>query len=143
MILASVDPGADYYAISYFENGRLIRVAMQPTNVNIDGADELAIERMRMQPGPLAQQNDVLDVAQSAGWVARSAECPVTWYAPHQWKGSVPKTTHQEKIKACLDFREKALIEHLPKTKLKHILDAVGIGLFHLNRMTREGQAIT
>lgn len=58
---------------------------------------------------------------------------------PQDWKGMVPKATHQPKILACLSPEELALVEAVMPPSLRHnVIDAVGIGLHDVGRLTKE-----
>lgn len=58
----------------------------------------------------------------------------VIHYLPREWKGQVPKTIHQTRIKKALAPEEIAKIS-APKSLLHNVYDAVGLGLFRLGRM--------
>jgi hypothetical protein len=58
-------------------------------------------------------------------------------YVPAKWKGQVPKDIHNKRILARLDAEERAILDAVKcPASLKHnVIDAVGIGLFHLGRI--------
>jgi hypothetical protein len=62
----------------------------------------------------------------------------ITWYYPKTWKGNVDKAAHQPRILSTLSDVERACITTVRAKALMHnVIDAVGIGLFHLGRMDR------
>lgn len=59
----------------------------------------------------------------------------VTTYKPREWKGQVPKDVMFRRITSKLSGDEIDRIPPLSKTRLSHVYDAVGIGLYHLGRL--------
>ncbi len=89
-------------------------------------------------------------------------------YLPAEWKGQIQKPVHHERIWAALSSAERAIVAdtfqdpeiqilaarrkgalsrwarssnaHYPaNSRLPDVLDAVGLGLFHLGRITKDG----
>jgi hypothetical protein len=58
-------------------------------------------------------------------------------YLPREWKGQIPKDKHQPRIISRLDKEETAVLNAVrcPKGKLHNVVDAIGVGLFHLGRI--------
>jgi hypothetical protein len=56
-------------------------------------------------------------------------------YQPRAWKGQVKKEVHHPRILAQLAEEEKAAILEKRKTYIHNVYDAVGLGLFELERM--------
>lgn len=91
------------------------------------------------QGGAKASPRALLDVAAAAGAVA--ASCGLTKcirVKPAEWKGQVPKESHNERVLARLSQDEKAVFErwvlHGP-AKENDVIDAIGIGLWAIGRM--------
>jgi len=84
--------------------------------------------------------NDLIKVAVQAGqWIERAKLYGASVYRhlPQEWKGQVPKNVHHERILAALSPAESARIPKLPKADAHNMLDAIGLGLFHLGRISR------
>lgn len=64
---------------------------------------------------------------------------------PAEWKGSLPKEVHHERILRTLSAEEQARIcwPSAKKTLGHNVLDAVGLGLFALGRVKRAGRRKT
>ena len=59
----------------------------------------------------------------------------VTSYTPQAWKGQVPKDIMVERIRGRLLDAELSTLPEYPKSKMHNVIDAIGIGLKHLNRL--------
>lgn len=70
-------------------------------------------------------------------WIERVQAVRVTEVYPSQWKGNVPKETHNARVLDKLAADERALVPSLPPSKLHNVIDAIGLGLFALGRMGR------
>lgn len=84
--------------------------------------------------------NDLIKVAVQAGqWIERARLYGASVYRqlPQEWKGQVPKETHHKRILAVLNPTELARLPKLPKSDAHNMLDAIGLGLFHLGRISR------
>lgn len=79
---------------------------------------------------------DLLEVAGVVGAVAYGVHATKrTRFLPREWKGQVPKETHNRRILAKLHKDEVENIETCPESLRHNVVDAVGIGLFYLGRM--------
>ncbi len=59
------------------------------------------------------------------------------WVLPREWKPNLPKEVHQPRILATLTPAERRLVDALrPKSLVHNAIDAVGIGLNRLGRLT-------
>lgn len=134
---SAVDPGVNYYAAARFTWKRVTHVLLVKGNeaVHPQGCG-LVIEMPQVYRTGQARLKDVAELAFSAGAVAARYE-NVVRYLPSEWKGQVPKKLHQERIMAALDPGECEVLDGCKKKDLTHILDAVGLGLFHLGRLGR------
>lgn len=149
--LVSIDPG-ECTGGAYFVDGVLIWAGVLSL---LDGshtamhADRLAIEVMYIRPPDLQGKpeivakrlNDLLSVNIHVGQWIRSVNAAHTRrLPPHAWKGGLSKERHQPRITEALSDAERALLPRLSDTKLHNVIDAIGIGLFDLGRMTRGGR---
>lgn len=100
---------------------------------------ELIVEIPRVYPyGGKGDPNDLIDLAVKAGEVRGrfSWQRSVEVY-PRTWKGTAPKHIHQQRIIKALAKEELTLLPKTPRSrKLDHnMIDAVGLGLWHLGRL--------
>lgn len=81
---------------------------------------------------------DLIELAGVVGAVAVSM--PVRTrkhFLPREWKGQTPKPVHNRRVLKRLDVEESlAFDKAIPKSLLNNAIDAVGLGLFHLGRMS-------
>ena len=127
----SMDPGVKYYAAACWHGATLIGADMYP--INVDHIHSLGvIEMPQIYKGGKARKSDIADLIFAAGRLADRYEDYVL-YLPANWKGQQPKKAHHKKILAALTDVERALMDGMKKGTLKHVLDAVGLGLHHLN----------
>lgn len=102
----------------------------------------IIIEHPRIYPGVSEKNpNDLLDV------VAVGAACgallqeigpfPTTVF-PSEWKGTVKKSVMTERIKKALSPEELKRCRFTNKSDDSDMLDAVGIGLWHLGRLNKK-----
>jgi hypothetical protein len=147
--LVAIDPGENTGG-AYFVDGVLVWSGLLSL---LDGAhtamraDRLAIEVMyihqndlRGQSAPVVakRMNDLLSVNIHAGqWIRSINAAHTRRLFPHQWKGGLDKATHQPRILDALTPDERATIPKLAASKLHNVIDAIGIGLFALERMGR------
>lgn len=125
----SYDPGVAYYARAHWCGAQLIACGLHPIG-EVVHASLGVIEMPQVWKNGKARKSDVLNLTFAAGRLADRCEDHVLYW-PVSWKGNVPKKVHHEQILACLTEYERTL---LPKKKgeLKHVLDAIGVGLHHL-----------
>lgn len=57
---------------------------------------------------------------------------------PHKWKGSLDGEVMAKRIEGRLSSEERQTIEPCPPSLRHNVLDAVGIGLWHLGRLERK-----
>lgn len=145
MILA-VDPGATTGWAYFHPTGKLSCAGYEKHKLFLgycfDDEDlELVVEIPRVYPyGGKGDPNDLIDLAVKAGEIRgrfswqRSIEAH-----PATWKGSVPKDVHHRRVLAALSAEEVALLPKTPRSKKydHNMLDAVGLGLWHLGRLRR------
>ena len=97
------------------------------------------IYSLRQSKGGLKGQNDLIDLAVSAGEVIgvhRTQSTEIVIYRPREWKGQVPKEVMTRRIKGKVDEEERARLD-LPRAESKHhnVWDGVGIGLKYWGRL--------
>lgn len=87
-------------------------------------------------------QNDLIELAAVAGAVQgkfylnpfKGLEAHVS-YLPAQWKGQVPKEIHNRRVMESLTEAERNVIDECPPSLLHNVIDGIGIGLFHLQKL--------
>lgn len=137
----SIDPGVVYCACAWWFDKALdeVDIVHRETwvqDLRHDGYGTMAIiERPQIYRHGKAKTKDVEGLLIASGEIASQFD-QVVWYRPAMWKGQQSKTAHHKKIRAALTQEELKVLEKRSKTELKHILDAVGLGLFHLGRLT-------
>lgn len=100
------------------------------------------IEKPVSYPMDKVDANDLITLAIRVGeWKAYLEQlgAEIELVKPRTWKGTVPKTIHNDRIVALLTEEEKALMPKRPRAKTydHNMLDAVGIGLWKLQRSPR------
>ena len=79
---------------------------------------------------------DLLELAGVVGAVAAVIGAGrATGYLPRVWKGQVPKAVMCRRIEDRLSDDEKDAVEKCPASLRHNVLDAIGIGLYHLGRL--------
>lgn len=111
---------------------------------------EIVCERPVIYRHSKADPNKIITLAINAGQRVQAAlkdnlDALVTWYEPRQWKGQIPKTKKlkdynvYKNVKKTLNAFENAELERalsdVSEKECFDIVDAVGIGLYHLQRM--------
>ena len=159
--LVGIDPGTRALGACLFQDGRLVSarasvargIGALPSLVAYHAGNlrdyagkcpEVAIELMRWRPkDPRSQANDLIDVQTVGMVVAGSCRNRIHLYPATTWKGSVPKPVHHKRIREALELEEARILDAAlsvaPARHRKEILDALGIGLFHLKRTNRSG----
>lgn len=97
--------------------------------------DVYAVEVMQVYKGNYKNPNDLIQVA--ACGAAIGAALPIKeahGYYPREWKGNVPKAIHNERTMNRISEAEKKVIQRTPGYLMNNVIDAIGIGLFHLER---------
>lgn len=166
--LVSVDPGKLKCAFAFFDAGRLSAVELEtPLLARHFPDDKTIIEKPDRQDSDVPL-GDIIDLCIAAGRC--DPHGTAEWVAPRAWKGTVKKpithmrvwrnlTTAERAVVAAYAKRtpeaiEKKILEacqRLARTgkvteyswKLHNVLDAVGIGLWRLGRLGRQGPVKT
>jgi hypothetical protein len=96
----------------------------------------LIIEKPQIYPGPRQENpNNLLDLSGVGGFIAGcvGADHFMT-VLPRQWKGTIPKAQMTARIESKLTPVERGRVIRVG-AKDHNTLDAVGIGLYYLNRL--------
>jgi len=144
--LITIDPGKTI-GLACFESGELVSVDEHKPKRLLDAARfialccpyipfDLAIELPQVYPVQRwkGDPNDLITVALQAGVILGAVYAYIaTLYIikPSEWKGSTPKAISKERTLAKLTAGERA---HVQKKSSTHIMDAIGLGLWILNR---------
>ena len=139
--ILSIDPGAEYYAYAEWYDGRLKGAGLLgiDTPFALIGFPVVVIEKPRVydrsaRDKAAAKGGSVVDLAIAVGRLVERAPYAVELVLPETWKGQTPKRVHHPRILASLTSGERSLLEGMRKKDLGHVLDAIGIGLYHLNK---------
>lgn len=153
--LLAVDPGTTALGWAWFTDGRLYQCSLlrakntqEMTQVIkhtfLPSTQELVIERPQLYVfgRAKADPNKVAQVTFIAGVTAgRTSHGKLFLPYPGEWKGQVPKSIHNERVLEVLEARERAIYDKESKAwpaSLRHnILDAIGLGLWHLRRIRK------
>jgi len=84
-------------------------------------------------PGDPADLIELAGVVGAVGYAIRSMKS--SSYLPRSWKGQVPKDVMCARIEGRLSPEEKAAIRPCPTSLRHNVLDAIGVGLFHIGRL--------
>jgi hypothetical protein len=161
MILVAIDPGEDA-GVAVFVGGRLVAarlvdgrtargVVTHADLVDVSGPAEVVVELPQAYTGGRSRApiHDLVTLAYRAGRLAQAAEAALrpgvrevttetVW--PAQWKGSVDKRVVNARVAALLNEAETAAVRAAAAGARAHnVLDAVGLGLWRLKRMSRGG----
>lgn len=138
----AIDPGADQgWAI--FNKGKLEKCGLGlPEDEDFKGIKAAIIEMPMIYPRSKAKPNDIITLAFRAGKTAGLLQVvlgvQVETVTPTTWKGQVPKEIHHARINKALSVPEllilHTLTEGVPKTKAHNMIDAVGLGLYAVDR---------
>jgi hypothetical protein len=106
--------------------------------IYIENKDLLIIEHPRVYPGmPKTDLNDLLDVCGVGAAVAQQLDgLPIQTVFPSEWKGTMKKQAMLERIASKLTPGELSVVQQTNKSDTEDILDAVGIGLWKLGRLS-------
>lgn len=156
--LVAIDPGLRECGVAEFLDGELTRcdaivchhgegpvqwVATADALAEWIGdviVDELAIEYMVTRRGRRDAHDALIQLSQVSGatysMVRADASSAIK---PAEWTKSRPKKVNHRRVRKRLDDDETAALtaglKRAPKANAKEVLDAVGIGLFVLNRL--------
>jgi len=134
----SIDPGKHGVGLASWSGSTLLEARYVPTEVRLSDVDLVVCEVPQIYPMEKwkGDPNDLIDVAVVAGMHLAKGLRQVM-VRPREWKGSVPKTIHNNRVLTQLDPLKKAMVDVIPKTLRHNVVDAIGLGLWYLN--TRKG----
>lgn len=151
----AVDPGKNILSAAYFRDGALAEatcirgegplycVALMNNWLVFDvdapsSFDTLIVESQQIYRHSKGDPNDLLPLAFQAGAVMH-AVCAAEKLSPlpRAWKGTVKKEIMTARILSKLSPAERTVIDTVkcPKSLLHNVVDAAGIGLWHLGRL--------
>ena len=144
--LVAIDPGKVNMGWAQYRDGVLVAcglthahspVAHARALAHLEGPDVLVLEQMA--PRDLPNAADLIAVAHSGAYVAGVLRPAVLfWPTALEWKGSVPKRIHHDRIAAKLSPDERAVVAEAAvrhaASLLHNVWDAVGLGLWGLRR---------
>lgn len=99
----------------------------------------VVVETMRYRPGrEKGNPQNILEVQGVAAAIAFRCGRPgeITGYEPQVWKGTVEKSVMTDRILRRLSESECSTIPALAASVLHNVVDACGLGLFHLGRLS-------
>ena len=104
----------------------------------------VAIETMRHRPGrEKGNPQNILEVQGVAAAIAftccsydAAGKSVIAGYEPQVWKGTVKKDVMLKRIFGRLSATEAEVLPEVSASLLHNVLDACGIGLYHLGRLT-------
>lgn len=158
--LLAIDPGVRALGGAFFRDGTLLEARCSIAREGSLGAcvirhlstfhgitahrPDVALELMRIRAkDSRSRPDDLIDVQAAGSALAGACRSRVTFYPPSEWKAGVPKTIHHKRLLGALVAEERLALDcalsTTPKSHHKEILDALGIGLYHLSRTTRGG----
>jgi hypothetical protein len=155
--LLALDPGIRGIGVAYFDSG-VLRYANYLKNPVLEGdgpeawfgmadavyaelksremrVDAYACEYPQIYRVSKGDPNALIPLAAvsaACGAVLPIQKC--VGFLPRQWKGQLKKEKHHPMILAALSEAERATILETRKTLVHNVIDAVGIGLFYLER---------
>ena len=168
-MLLAIDPGLDVGWALFLDTGRLLACGLGDPRIHeLHKASEIRdviIEHPFVYPrGQTKDPNAIVKLAIGAGeWAGTYRQwAQIEYVLPWQWKGSVPKVIHHERLLAILSTDELEVFKKgtktytkmhvsassvkdgyapaprkMPASKKHNVLDAIGLGLFFLGRAVR------
>lgn len=136
--LVAIDPGKEA-GIAYFEKGLLVNAEL--VNNALDHRDReraavLVVEIPVIYPHSPADPASLVKVAFSAGLLVGFFHVDeLIKIDPHGWKGDRPKDVDNRYTMSKLGPVEVTIVNtSTSRGKLHNVIDAVGLGLWHLGR---------
>lgn len=159
-MLISIDPGLRHCTAAFFENKKLIRTLwvdnpqkkLRGPKAWVDMAGELSyqvalakqfstverltvvLEMQQVYGGRFAK--DLIELASVTGAIAHCfSGDTLVGYLPKEWTRGRKKPVHNEHTLKALTSEELKRLAQVAKSLQHNIIDAVGIGLYHLGRL--------
>lgn len=141
--LVSVDPG-EHMGFAVFRDGTLWQCGLG--GYGLPPGCEFVIEKPCVYPRSKADPNDLITLAVRVGeelGAAKRLGLRTRTVLPREWKRSVSKEIMLDRITAHLAADEREVFAEnvvgVARCRVNNVLDAIGIGLFHLGRMRPGG----
>jgi hypothetical protein len=133
---ASIDIAVAQSYVASFERGNLTAIrVMTPRSLFVP----VIVEKPQRYDHRtnIAKRRDIEDLARVArAWQATNPGCEARY--PREWKGQVPKPVTMRRVRRALSAVEMAVlkraIQTYPKISPDNFFDAVGLGLWRLER---------
>jgi hypothetical protein len=118
--------------------GEIARRAYQMAENNASPMDTIVCEIPQIYKTSPGDPNDLVAVAMVAGALCAAIPCKkIETFWPAEWKGQVPKAIHHKRLMGKLSAAELTIVKEAKITageRVHNILDAVGLGVWHLAR---------
>ena len=151
----AIDPGKLNLGWSVFSYGKFAGCGVSRVGKDTDFAqghinnldwcspvDKVVVEEMQIVKGWTKRADDILTIKGIADRVAGYFRCEVVYVKPNTWRGTCPKHIGFLRIEKALELDELASYEDclnaMPKSIREHAKDAVGIGLYGVDRSIKK-----
>ena len=160
MRIVAVDPGTRLCGTCVFLDGKPVQAGIvrskletvearaieMATKIHVAAhTDIIIVERPVIYPGSRERDNDIVELALSAGLLAgylisfcslsRGGHATnVLTPTPREWKGTMPKHIHHDRLRAQCPEAIPIVERDTPKSMQNHVWDAVGLALWQLER---------
>lgn len=148
MFLLAIDPGVSSGFAVFDINLKLVTCGLSnPRKFRTNQApfDRVVIEHPMIYPhGRTPDPNSIVKLAANAGeWAGRfgdysKEESNVRYVFPRDWKGTINPDVCNQRVWSALELDEQNTVDLCCKgmapSKRHNVLDAIGIGLFAINR---------
>lgn len=142
--VVAIDPGKDA-GLAVFIEGALKAVSLlssddkEITNPWVAGHKVVVCEIPQVYRGSTVNPQSLVTLAYRAGYLTGLVRpTHLVQVKPTQWKGQIPKDIHHEQILRQLEVGERLVLDqclkNIPKSKHHNVYDAVGLGLWYLQR---------
>lgn len=141
--LISIDPG-QCTGWARWDHGRLSSCGIRTSEV-LSVYGHLVIEKPQVYRATRSKgdPNDLIELAILVGRYVERCTGEVTLVSPAEWKGQVTKHIHAHRIIDALSLDELHVMQNAeqitPKGDRHNMIDAIGLGLWKLGRLTRGG----
>lgn len=160
--MISIDPGRQHVGVAMFDEGKLVdafcvhakkadsqlfataqtvisKIAYRWPGACTPFAQEVALEMMQTRESNVAAHASIIELEFLSGLLAAKFNY-FTRVPANEWTGGRPKHINHSRIRRRLEEKERdvlvdALEEETRSSNHKEILDAIGIGLYHLKRL--------